>query len=318
MKYSIEREAVADGDSRLWAIKRRAVYGCLLYWTAIFLLIVTIVYSSVARNLIRKSVVVDVDSLLYAFVVIGVALSIVYYLSMRKTLNKAFAEIAKLEDEKDENVAIVMHDLKSPVTTVRSLARLGKSSKENAGHYFDQIYDLSGKLYDCIETNIDISDNYTGKAPKATEPANVSLIVAECAAEMRPNAEAKGLKFELDIEDGVKVMALSSKIKSLVNNLVGNSVKYTEAGCVNVSLKRIGPTVRLQISDTGPGMSNDVKAHMYDRSYRAGNGSSKGNGLGLKQVKSIVTLCHGAITCKSELGKGTKFTVLLPAAGARG
>ena len=92
MKYSIEREAVADGDSRLWAIKRRAVYGCLLYWTAIFLLVVTIVYSSVARNLIRKSVVVDVDSLLYAFVVIGVALSIVYYLSMRKTLNKAFAE----------------------------------------------------------------------------------------------------------------------------------------------------------------------------------------------------------------------------------
>ena len=65
-------------------------------------------------------------------------------------------------------------------------------------------------------------------------------------------------------------------------------------------------------------MSNEVKAHMYDRSYRAGNGSSKGNGLGLKQVKSIVTLCHGAITCKSELGKGTKFTVLLPAAGVRG
>ena len=151
--------------------------------------------------------------------------------------------------------------------------------------------------------------------PKATEPANVSRIVAECAAEMRPNAEAKGLKFELDIEDGVKVMALSSKIKSLVNNLVGNSVKYTEAGCVNVSLKRIGSTVQLQISDTGPGMSNDVKAHMYDRSYRAGNGSSKGNGLGLKQVKSIVTLCHGVITCKSELGKGTKFTVVLPAAG---
>jgi len=314
MKYRVEGEYVVDGDSRLRAIRRRAVNGWLLYWAAISLLIVTVVYSSVARNLIKKSIVGEVDNFLYAFIVIGVTLSIVYYAAMRKTLKNAFAEIAKLEDEKDETVAIVMHDLKSPVTTLRSLARLGKSSEGNAGQYFDQIYGLCGKLYDCIETNIDISDNYTGKAPKAAEPIDVSSIVEECAAGMRPNAEAKGLGFELDIEGGVKVVALSSKIESLVNNLVGNSVKYTEAGHVNVSLKRLGPTVMLRISDTGPGMSDDVKAHMYDRSYRAGNGSSKGNGLGLKQVKSIVTLCHGVITCKSELGKGTKFTVRLPAA----
>ena len=115
-------------------------------------------------------------------------------------------------------------------------------------------------------------------------------------------------------EEELVVFADSSKLDALVGNLVENAVKYTPpGGSVVVSAEAFCEWIRLEVADTGIGMTGEVQERMYERFYRADMSTAeKGSGLGLAMVKSIVKFYGGRIDCKSAPGRGTTFTVELP------
>jgi signal transduction histidine kinase len=106
------------------------------------------------------------------------------------------------------------------------------------------------------------------------------------------------------------------QIERLVSNLLSNAIKYTqEGGRVSVTLQRQGDMVAFVVEDTGLGIPADHLPHIFDRFYRVptqDRNPEKGLGLGLSFVAWIVKAHHGKIDVQSELGRGTKFTVLLP------
>lgn len=130
--------------------------------------------------------------------------------------------------------------------------------------------------------------------------------------------EARTRKIALSSTIGQDIPALRAnpiRIRQLLDNLVGNAIKYTnEGGQVNVSINVQDGQIILEIKDTGPGIPKSEQTKIFDKFYRATNvpDGSQGTGLGLAIVKSIVESQHGRIWVESTLGEGSLFFVVLP------
>ena len=118
--------------------------------------------------------------------------------------------------------------------------------------------------------------------------------------------------------EDVIVRAHPFLIFEIIGNLMDNAVKYTESGVVTLSVAKDHGKTKIEVSDTGCGISSADRKRMFERFYRAPSAADKpGSGLGLATVHDIVVNQYkGRITCRSEVGAGTTFTVLLPLAAA--
>jgi signal transduction histidine kinase len=115
--------------------------------------------------------------------------------------------------------------------------------------------------------------------------------------------------------EDLRVWGDPAELERILVNLVGNAVKYTRAGHVEVRLEREGESARLTVSDSGIGIPDSAKGHLFEEFYRAPNArecEERGTGLGLAIVWDLVQRLGGTISVQSEEGRGTVFTVLLP------
>lgn len=128
-------------------------------------------------------------------------------------------------------------------------------------------------------------------------------------------AERKQIRLHLDVDDlkgSHEMIADQEKISRIVFNLLSNALKYTPAGGeIFVSLKDEGANLRLDVKDTGKGISQDEADKIFERFFQA-KGAASGTGIGLALVKSFVELHHGEARVESELGKGSDFIVVIP------
>ncbi len=141
-------------------------------------------------------------------------------------------------------------------------------------------------------------------------------IVCEAATEFEEEARVKGLELICDIpDDSVFVKCRKGDLAEILENLTGNAIKYTKEGSVTLAVRKgKWGLVGLSVSDTGIGMSKSFQKTMYDRFTRERRGEPQhGDGLGLGIVKDSVAECRGLLRCRSVEGKGTRFTVVLPA-----
>jgi len=143
--------------------------------------------------------------------------------------------------------------------------------------------------------------------------AAAAVVVAPVAADEEPVGE----RVTFDTRDGDKVTIVGDKIRlqQLFTNLIDNAIKYTSKGAIHIALEKDGETIRVQVKDTGIGMSKEEQGKVFKRFYRVDKSRSRetgGVGLGLSIAEWIVQAHHGRIEVQSELNRGSTFTVSLP------
>ncbi len=246
-------------------------------------------------------------------------------------LKAANKQLKELDQLKDEFLSIASHELRTPMTAIRSY--LWMVLEEKAGdindkqkYYLSRSYKSTERLIKLVNDMLNVSRIEAGGMLLEVNQVNMRGVCLEVISELKPKADNSGLElnFKTFEEDGKTsqylVAANADKIKEVLFNLVGNSLKFTpKGGSVTVSLQKKGDQIITQVKDTGVGIDAENKENLFQKfgfvkdSYRANQDNSQGKGLGLYICKSIIELHNGEIWVDSPgKNQGSTFSFSLP------
>jgi two-component system, NtrC family, sensor histidine kinase KinB len=223
------------------------------------------------------------------------------------------------EEMKKGAVAMVSHQLRTPLTSVRMALHL--LLEEKVGPLTPKQIDLllaaredSDRLHEILEDLLDMSRLQSGRSPLEFARVPAGELVDESLEPFLSSARDKGVKLVAEVPPGMPdVRADRGRIRHAVGNLLSNALKYTGAGgSVTVSAKEEGPSVLFSVSDTGRGISPESLPRVFESFYRAEGDTEAGVGLGLAITKEIVEAHGGAVRAQSQEGKGSFFSFTLP------
>jgi PAS domain S-box-containing protein len=222
---------------------------------------------------------------------------------------------------KDEWLAVVSHELRSPLNAILGYSRILRTARADTQQtrHCSEVIERSAKTQlQLIEDLLDTARIISGKLRLEIQPVNLVSVIERALEVIRPAAEAKQINLIplLDREAG-QITGDSERLQQVVWNLLSNSVKYTpQGGSVEVRLARVASHIEVTVSDTGKGISADFLPHIFDRFSQNDSSSARrhgGLGLGLALVKHLTELHGGTIEAASAgEGLGTTFTVCLP------
>jgi hypothetical protein len=222
---------------------------------------------------------------------------------------------------KDEFLAILSHELRTPMTTVIGWADFLTMTHEDDPDLLAPLEALrnSAKAQArLVDDLLDVSRIIAGKLSITRLRTELTRIVSGALDTLRISAEAKGVELEARLGDEpVPINGDPDRIRQIVTNLVVNGIKFTPAGGrVTVSVNDLGDEAELVVEDTGEGISPEFLPHVFDRFRQASVGDSRrhaGLGLGLSIVQHLVQRHHGTVRAESAgVGQGAKFIVTLP------
>lgn len=231
-------------------------------------------------------------------------------------LARANLELAELAHRREQMVLEVSHDLRTPLTSIKGAADnlldgiagpLGESPRE----YVGIVRDHAERLIGAIGKLLQATRAETVKVDLDLEPIDLSALARDVVKSLQPIAEEGRVRVEVQ---GASATARvdPAKLRKVIENLVGNALKYTDAGgSVRVEIAG-GDDVRITVEDTGVGMTEEQLGRIFDRFYR-GHGDRPGTGLGLAITRDLVRLHGGDVLAKSRAGHGSAFCVVLPA-----
>jgi PAS domain S-box-containing protein len=265
--------------------------------------------------------------------VIGVATDITERKLAQRELEKLVlaeqrlrAEAERANRAKDEFLAIVSHELRSPLNALRGWSHLLVSTRplepnlvERAAKAIKRNVDHQTRLIDDL---LDTSRIVSGKLTIERRVANLVEIVAGALEATRSLAEAKRIELRFTPDDpALMVVGDAGRLQQLASNLLSNAVKFTpERGSVAVRLLKGGERIQLQVKDSGIGIAPEFLPHVFDRFSQADTSAARragGLGIGLALVRHIALLHGGQVRADSAgMGRGSTFTVELPAAPA--
>jgi PAS domain S-box-containing protein len=236
----------------------------------------------------------------------------------------AMAELARQDAEaanqsKDEFVAVVAHELRSPLNSVAGWAKLLQTRQLDAATMakaLDAISRNTEAQIQLVEDLLDISRIARGTLQIQAAPVNVGDVIEAALDIVRPMAETRRIQLATQLMSTLKMCGDFHRLQQIIVNLLTNAIKFTpEGGQVAIQLATLDSHIELVVRDTGKGISAELLPVIFDR-YQQGQqnaGSKDGLGLGLAIVKHLVDLHGGTITAKSAgEGQGATFTVRLP------
>ena len=235
--------------------------------------------------------------------------------NLAKTLNVAAYELGQADNRQKDLVANVSHDLKTPLTMIRSYAEmirdLSGDIPEKRNAHLAVIIDESDRMSRLVSDMATITAMQTKKMQLHRQQTDLSSITASILASYEILQEREGYDFIFNAPKEAFVYADEDKIKQVIANLTSNAVKYCGADkVITVTVRKVGKVYRLEVSDHGPGIKPEELPHVWDRYYKTSSNyvrETTGTGLGLSIVKEILTL-HGAnYGVESKVGKGTTF-----------
>ncbi len=227
-----------------------------------------------------------------------------------------------LEEERDEFISVVSHELRTPVTIAEGnisnaqyvISRTG--GNDMISKALEDAHKQTLFLADMINDLSTLSRAERGALTAEVESINVHDLLSELTTSYSKDAAAKGLKLFSDLSPHLELL-LSSKlyVHEVLQNFITNAIKYTDMGHITIGAKPYADGVTVWVEDTGIGISKSDQERIYDKFFRAENYETRktnGTGLGLYVTIKLARLLHADITTKSQLGKGSKFTINFP------
>ncbi len=232
-----------------------------------------------------------------------------------ENFNIMASELSKSEILKSDFISNVSHELKTPLSIIQSYATLLQDDSldsDTRQKYAEILKQASQRLTDLVTNILKLNKLENQAILPEYEKINLTDIVANAVIGYEEAIEKKGINLECDIDD-IMLVSNSGYIEIIINNLLSNAIKFTEKnGKINVALKQTENGAIIKISDTGCGISSETGKRIFEKFYQEDTSHKKeGNGLGLALVKRVIDIMGGEISVKSELKRGSEFTVVL-------
>jgi two-component system phosphate regulon sensor histidine kinase PhoR len=247
--------------------------------------------------------------------------------SRQLLLTRDVTTVAHADAMRRDFVANVSHEIRTPLTvmsgfieTLQSL-NLEKNEREK---YLDLMAVQASRMQDLVNDLLILSQLEGSTLPSTNEPVSLQVLMSSIESEARglsasqlfENQDPQILNFETP--ESVQLHGANKELHSAISNLVNNAVRYTPSGGLITSSWSLLPDQRIQFSvaDTGPGIASEHLSRLTERFYRVDRSRSResgGTGLGLAIAKHVMQRHGGELKIESELGKGSKFTLIFPA-----
>ena len=212
----------------------------------------------------------------------------------------------------------ISHELRTPLTLIADPVEMlleDTGIKGKSRELLKMVQRNALALQQLVSNILDFRKIQNGKMELKLYRFDIVKTLTMWVGDFQLTAERKQIRLHLDVDDlkgSHEMIADQEKISRIVFNLLSNALKYTPAGGeIFVSLKDEGANLRLDVKDTGKGISQDEADKIFERFFQA-KGAASGTGIGLALVKSFVELHHGEARVESELGKGSDFIVVIP------
>lgn len=233
-------------------------------------------------------------------------------------------EARRLEEVRRDFVVNVSHELKTPVGGLALLAEAvadAKDDPEAVERFAQRMQVETTRLAQLVKEIVDLSRLQVADALHEPRLVDISAAVHEALERSRVGAEAKDIELAEAAEPDLKVFGDEELLVTAARNLIGNAIAYSDAGTkVAVGVRRSGDTVEVSVADQGHGIPESEQSRIFERFYRVDAARSRatgGTGLGLAIVKHICANHGGDISVWSREGRGSTFTMRLPAAADR-
>lgn len=235
-----------------------------------------------------------------------------------KNLNE---QLIMLNNDKNEFLGIAAHDLKNPLASISLSAStikkyIGTFSREKIESHLDKIAETSDRMKNIVTNLININAIESGKFNVNKEMLSLSALIKHIIDDFRHRASNKDIEIVYSETEEVKIMTDENAIYSILDNLISNAIKYSSSGSYIFVKVLKGDKVTVKIKDNGLGIPDEEKDKVFQKFSRMSNkptGGEGSTGLGLSIVKKLTELIDGKIFFESEYGKGTTFTLELPA-----
>ena len=271
----------------------------------------------------RRAMIVRI-AVLGLLAILSAAILVVYILRDikrerrdRQRIIEAKAETERIMQQRERLLLTITHDIKAPAASIAGFIDLLSEyvDQPKAVGYLQNISGSAKHLLQLVSALLDYHKLESGKAERHEVSFAPAVLISECVAQMQPLAMEKKLKLATDVQVTESMLCRSDafRIKQIVNNLVGNAIKYTDKGEVRVGVSIANRQLSISVKDTGCGMTPDELQTVFNAFTRLPGAQGKeGVGLGLTITREIVTLLGGKINVQSAKGKGSTFTVSLP------
>ena len=241
---------------------------------------------------------------------------------MRKRLKDNAEEKLRSEQQNKELISNISHDLKTPITAIKGyvegLMDGVADTPEKQNKYLQTVYSKAIDMDRLINELSFYSKIDTNKIPYTFHRINVVGYFEDCAEDLGRELEDEhiGFKYENFVDVSVQMIADAEQIKRVINNIVGNSKKYSDKSEkeIHMTVKDVGDFVQIEIEDNGRGIAAKDLPYIFDRFYRTDasrNSSKGGSGIGLSIVKKIMEDHGGKIWVSSKEGVGTTMYLVL-------
>lgn len=241
----------------------------------------------------------------------------------RMQLEKAKQVAESLLRSREKLMLTISHDIRAPLSSIIGYIELllRRHPDERQQYYLENMKGSSDHILSLVNDLLDFQRLESGEMEVHSVPFRVPVLFDEIYTSFQPIAEAKGLRFVLNLkpeETGQVYMGDPIRIRQVVGNLLSNAIKFTEAGRVVllVSLQKlsiINYQLSITVSDSGPGIPKEEQERIFGEFTRlADTEEAEGFGLGLSITRKLLSLMNGTLALDSTPGKGSDFTILLP------
>jgi signal transduction histidine kinase len=220
-------------------------------------------------------------------------------------------------DQRESFVSCLTHDLRTPLVAANRMLTLiqqkafGETTPETA-EAVDRIIDSNNNMLQMLNTLLETHHYEVGQKILSSLDLDLQQLIETVIKELEPLANEKGLKLQFNrVSQLPNIKGDSIELRRVFTNLIGNAIKYSDRGAIEVSVTYQKPEISIEIKDTGVGISPQDLKVIFER-YHQGKNRRAGKGLGLYLCQQIIQAHRGKIFAKSKLGEGTTFKVILP------